>query len=141
MPIKPENRKRYPDNWQEIRAATLKRAGNACEQCGVPNSIVIARGIDDDAGTFMIADTGAVHDADTGEYRGRAKGSEYCSRKMIRVVLTIAHLDHTPEHNAPENLRALCQRCHLAHDRDHHQQTAYKTRRRLLALGDLFDHA
>src|SRR5262245_5130063 len=29
------------------------------------------------------------------------------------VVLTIGHLDHTPEHCGDENLRAWCQRCHL----------------------------
>lgn len=34
-----------------------------------------------------------------------------------RVVLTIAHLDQLPENNNPKNLRALCQRCHLAYDR------------------------
>jgi 5-methylcytosine-specific restriction endonuclease McrA len=33
-----------------------------------------------------------------------------------RVVLTIAHLDHTPENNDPSNLRALCQRCHNRYD-------------------------
>ena len=33
-----------------------------------------------------------------------------------RVVLTIAHLDHTPEHNDPSNLRAWCQRCHNTYD-------------------------
>lgn len=35
------------------------------------------------------------------------------------VVLTIAHLDHQPENNAPGNLRALCQRCHNKHDAAH----------------------
>ncbi len=33
-----------------------------------------------------------------------------------KVVLTVAHLDHQPENCAPENLRALCQRCHNAWD-------------------------
>lgn len=37
-----------------------------------------------------------------------------------RVVLTIAHLDHTPEHNDPANLRAWCQRCHLTYDAPRH---------------------
>ncbi|MFH5923806.1 hypothetical protein [Roseomonas xinghualingensis] len=37
------------------------------------------------------------------------------------VVLTVAHLDHQPENSSDENLRALCQRCHLNHDRPHHQ--------------------
>ena len=31
MPIKPENRKRYPTNWKEIRKDILKRADNKCE--------------------------------------------------------------------------------------------------------------
>jgi hypothetical protein len=30
-----------------------------------------------------------------------------------KVVLTIAHLDHTPENCARENLKCLCQRCHF----------------------------
>lgn len=34
-----------------------------------------------------------------------------------RVVLTIAHLDQQPENNNPDNLRALCQKCHLGYDR------------------------
>lgn len=37
MPIKTENKHRYPSNWKSIRAAILERAGHRCEQCGVPN--------------------------------------------------------------------------------------------------------
>jgi len=44
------------------------------------------------------------------------------------VVLTIAHLDHDTTNNEPDNLRALCQRCHLTWDAKHHAQTARKTR-------------
>lgn len=33
-----------------------------------------------------------------------------------RVVLTIAHMEHDPRDSRPEVLRALCQRCHNAHD-------------------------
>lgn len=33
-----------------------------------------------------------------------------------KVVLTIAHLDHTPENCEDWNLRALCQRCHNRYD-------------------------
>lgn len=46
-----------------------------------------------------------------------------------RVVLTIAHLDHTPEHCEDENLMAMCQLHHLRYDQKHHQQNAYQTRR------------
>jgi hypothetical protein len=31
MPIRPENRARYPPNWKELRAAVLERARNRCE--------------------------------------------------------------------------------------------------------------
>lgn len=40
MPIKPENRGRYPANWKEIRAAILERADNKCEFCGIENYAV-----------------------------------------------------------------------------------------------------
>ena len=33
-----------------------------------------------------------------------------------RVVLTVAHLDHQPEHCDDANLAALCQRCHNRYD-------------------------
>ena len=40
-----------------------------------------------------------------------------------RVVLTVAHLDHTPENCDPSNLRALCQRCHNKYDAKHRAET------------------
>jgi hypothetical protein len=49
-----------------------------------------------------------------------------------------AHLDHNPADNRPRNLKSLCQRCHLIHDRPHHlarRRTAYLLRR---SFGDLF---
>jgi hypothetical protein len=55
-----------------------------------------------------------------------------------RVVLTIAHLDHNPEHCDPANLRAWCQRCHLTYDAKFHAQNARKTRLAKKASGDLF---
>lgn len=45
-----------------------------------------------------------------------------------RVVLTIAHLDHTPENCDPNNLRALCQKCHNTYDARHRAETRAKTR-------------
>ena len=37
MPIRPENKDRYPKEWKQIRAHILERAGNRCEFCGVEN--------------------------------------------------------------------------------------------------------
>jgi len=85
MPIKPENKARYPKNWMQIRASILERANHCCEFCGIPN------------------------------YTIRENGS--------KVVLTIAHLDHTPENNDPSNLRALCQKCHNGYDAPHRAAT------------------
>ena len=48
----------------------------------------------------------------------------------IRIVLTIAHLDHIIEHGEDKNLAALCQKCHLAHDRQDNIKKARETRRK-----------
>lgn len=121
MPIKPENRARYPKDWPQIRAAILERAGNCCEWpgCGVRNGAV---GIWKAGFFFKLADSaeeiGLLADAyaDEGE-------------KVIRIVLTVAHKDHTPENCDPDNLAAWCQRHHLAYDHTHHITNSYMTRR------------
>jgi hypothetical protein len=57
---------------------------------------------------------------------------------MTRVVLAAAHLDSDPTNNRVKNLRALCQRCHMLHDRPHHLAQRWITYGRRLAAGDLF---
>lgn len=37
-----------------------------------------------------------------------------------KVILTVAHIDRNKENNRFNNLAALCQRCHLAHDARQH---------------------
>ncbi len=37
MPIRPENRHRYPADWPAISRAIRERDGWACVRCGVPN--------------------------------------------------------------------------------------------------------
>lgn len=138
MPIKPENRHRYPQNWKQIRAAILERAGNKCETCNAPNHTRIARGAGSDEGTYML-DSADVYCADTGAHLGQCRHSDYDLARMVDVVLTIAHLDHTPENCEPDNLRALCQRCHLRYDAAHHAQTAYTTRKAKANTSDLFE--
>lgn len=94
MPIRPENKNRYPKNWGEIRTAILNRAGGCCEFCGRKNHSMVLN-----------------------EKTG----------KMVKVVLTIAHLNHIPEDCRPENLRALCQRCHNKYDAKHRAETRRQT--------------
>lgn len=138
MPIKPANRIRYPANWKQIRVSILERARHCCEQCKVRNHEVIQRGRGSDKGTYREIDTGTVRDAENGYWLGFVHESDYCGTPT-RIVLTIAHLDHTPEHCEPSNLKALCQRCHLAYDAEHHRKNAAATRRARKAIGDLFE--
>jgi 5-methylcytosine-specific restriction endonuclease McrA len=137
MPIKPENRARYPKDWPAIRARILARAGNACEKCKAPNRTRIARGAGKDEGTYML-DTAEVFCADTGQHLGSCRHSDYQLARMVDVVLTIAHLDHTPENCADDNLRAWCQRCHLAYDAEHLRANAQATRRAKAGTLELF---
>ncbi|MFJ2745881.1 hypothetical protein ACIO3O_40195 [Streptomyces sp. NPDC087440] len=99
MPIRPENLARYPDNWPEISARIrFERAGGRCEcsgQCGLEHP-----------GGRCLALHGQPH-PDTGS----------------QVLLTTAHLNHTPEDVREEVLLAACQRCHLRIDHGHHKVT------------------
>ncbi len=108
MPIRPENRHRYPPDWPKISLAIKERAGWRCEcegECG--------------RGTHP------------GRCPNRHGNSAYGTGST--VCLTTAHLDHIPEHCDPDNLRAMCQGCHLHHDAGHHAVTRAQTRARALA--------
>lgn len=102
MPIRPENKDRYPEDWPAISAAIRQRAGDRCEcegECG------------------------------RGTHEGRCPNSQgqpaYGTGSI--VVLTTAHLDHTPENCADDNLKSMCQGCHLHYDRKHHAETRRRT--------------
>lgn len=126
MPI---DYKKYPPNWKtEIRPAILKRAGNCCEQCNIPNYIVILRGHYAGSEVFQDQD-GNIYYA----HNSVAMGSDYvgevdptCKNNYIKIVLTIAHLNHDINDNREENLKALCQRCHNRHDINHRKQNRKK---------------
>jgi len=70
--------------------------------------------------------------------------SAFCPAKatrvhLTRVVLAAAHIDNNPSNNQIRNLRALCQRCHMLHDRPHHLRQRRLRHRAQLAVGDLFE--
>jgi 5-methylcytosine-specific restriction endonuclease McrA len=50
--------------------------------------------------------------------------------KPYLVILTTAHLDNNPQNNLDENLKALCQRCHLKYDRESHTRNLKRNLRR-----------
>lgn len=100
MPIRPENRCRYPKDWRQISEhRRFVVADNKCEFCGAEN------------------------------YKPHPiTGS--------KVVLTVAHLDHQPENCSPDNLRALCQKCHNTYDAPH-RAAGRKFRKQNLKQGEL----
>lgn len=104
MPIRPENKDRYPPNWPDIRQAILDRAGDCCEICGVRNH---AFGYRDRQGLFVEVEG---YESETYCWIGKKR------QKIVKIVLTIMHLDHQPENCDPENLRAACQLCHNRYD-------------------------
>lgn len=130
MPIKPENKARYPADWPEVRERILRRAHWRCEHDGC-TAMHRDVGWWREGGHFVPMNS-ALRDAgaQAGDVIACAGGG---SIKLIRIVLTIAHLDHQPENCADDNLRAWCQRHHLAYDQQHHAANAYRTRRARLA--------
>ena len=98
MPIRPENKLRYPKDWPEIsRRIRFERAGGRCECSG--------QCFDDHGG------------------RCKKRNGDPTPTPGWHVVLTTAHLNHTPEDCRDENLLALCQACHLKLDARHHRET------------------
>jgi hypothetical protein len=136
MPLTKEQRAAYGPGWPAISRQVREEAGQRCERCAAPNGELIARGAGDRAGTYMV-ETGEVRDDTTGAVLGVARGSEYDVARMVKVVLTVAHLDGTLDHRR-DNLAALCQQCHLRLDAPQHARNAAATRRARLAAGDLF---
>lgn len=58
--------------------------------------------------------------------------------RIVRIVLTVAHLDHQPENVGDDNLAALCQRCHNRYDAKMRAAGIRERARAAAALGDLF---
>jgi len=120
MPIRPSERARYPKDWKAISLRIRERAGNRCEcegECG-------------------------LHRTNPGPRRCEEVNGEPAKWARGKVVLTVAHLNHVPEDVSDTNLKAMCQRCHLTYDAEHHAQTSYATRKERAQTADMFapDH-
>ena len=106
---------RYPDDWlTRIRPDILERDQHRCKFCGVSNYETIWRHNDDPAHYVYIDDSLAMV-TDDGEIVGNYELMDY-GDKPVKIVLTIAHLDHDISNNDYDNLAALCQRCHNTYD-------------------------
>jgi hypothetical protein len=88
MPI---NYKEYHPKWSLIRRYILKREGNKCKFCGAVNYSYVNK---------HTRKPSLKDDPDT-----------------IQIILTIGHLDQDINNNKFSNLAAMCQKCHLSHNR------------------------
>jgi hypothetical protein len=115
----PVDYNRYPKDWKQISLRIRERSGNRCEcegECG-------------------------LHRTNPGPRRCCERNGEKAKWAKGKVILTVAHLgvpkpDGTPgdPHDKldvrDENLKAMCQRCHLRYDLKEHMKNAANTRRR-----------
>lgn len=156
MPIRAENKALYPSNWREISRQIRERSQHCCEQCGLRNYSV---GYRDAGGAFhRLCGNGPCDAAGEGQHwpsltpisyqearefadhnNSENDGRDAEGNRWLVIVLTVAHLDHDPRNCDPSNLKALCQRCHLRYDVEHHGQTAAQTRRQGKVVADLFE--
>src|SRR5215831_16998036 len=101
MPIRAENVARYPKNWPEISGRTKNRARWKCEACGVAHGAIGGRRPN---GTFVPAvpiGTGGLR-SEWPAPRTLARCVDGFAYRIIRIVLTVAHLDHQPENCSDE---------------------------------------
>ena len=113
MPI---DYRRYPSNWKsEIIPAVLERAGHCCERCRLPNKSevwAIKMAVKDEDGRYKLRSIWFRNENDA------HREATFTIPTKIKVVLTIAHLDHdeTNHEVSLDRLQALCQMCHLRYD-------------------------
>lgn len=140
VPIKPELKGFYPLDWRELSASVrFRRAKGRCEHCDRPHGRLVC----------VLAD-GRWWDEDLSRWRddkGKrvrtnlpppAELAPGFGHVWTKVAIACAHLNHDVADNAARNLAALCQRCHLTHDRPEHLRRRRLTYLMRRAIGDLF---
>lgn len=90
----PFDKRKYPPYWSQFsKHIRFERAGNKCEECGIENGTMNARGA-------KVVLTVAHLDHDGGVCDCRRRTGRKCAR--------------------PDHVKAMCQRCHLALDKPAH---------------------
>lgn len=131
MPISKENKLKYPKNWKQISLNVRALAHNKCEFCGLKNGLV---GLRDKEGKFYTVDfiEDQLNQKGIDLYESilshHINKNGELKKGFTKIVLTVAHLDHNPENNNLENLKALCQKCHLNYDKEQHLKTRQKNK-------------
>lgn len=111
MPIRPENKARYPKDWKAISLEVRTAAGWVCE------------------GSPAYPDCRAQN----------AKPHPVTGSTVVLTVAHLNHIPEdcgTPEDRS--NLRAWCQRCHLTYDAPMHRAGRMERAKAKMADSDLF---
>ena len=123
MPIRPENRARYPKNWKsEVVPRIRARSGNRCECTGI-------------CGRQHCGPSGG---AKIGDRCNAWNGMPIDDIMGPKIVLTVMHLNHQPEDCRDENLLHACQGCHNRYDAPVRAAGIQARRKAARASGDLF---
>lgn len=122
--MSPMDRRRYHPDWPWIVRQIRAQAGDRCEFCGVPNHTWVQRNV---IGDWQLdEELQQWNSTEAWIWLGTDDPPD-----PVWIVLTVAHVaDRDPMNVDPSNLRALCQRCHLNHDRPENQRRAIETRKR-----------
>lgn len=117
MPI---DYKKYPDNWlTEIRPRILKRANYTCEFEGCDfkhgETVWSVKYRGKTQAWYRNKEDADAHQPKSFEMK---KGEIVPNPKPVKVILTVAHLDHDESNHdvKDERLKAGCQLCHLRYD-------------------------
>lgn len=115
MPIRPENRARYPKSWKAMVAQARERSGDRCECDGK---------------------CGLTHD---GGRCAALNGKPHPSTGSI-VVLTLAHEHGVPlEETSIERMFHACQQCHNRYDAPMRRAGIQQRAREALGIRDMFE--
>lgn len=137
MPIRPQHRWLYPIDWQQLTdMIRFQRAKGRCEGCARPHGKQVIHLGD---GRWWSEEEFTWRDGRGRIVRRLAPPAlSETALKTTMVYLATAHLDHNPGNSDPKNLKALCQRCHIIHDRAEHQRRRRISFLMSRAIGDLF---
>lgn len=122
---------KYPDNWKtEIRPAILERDNHECTDCGLKNYSIGFRHKDGSFEPYEL--TNGV------TFKEQKAIAKSMGLRLIKIVLTIAHLDHDITNNDYNNLSSKCQKCHLDYDKEHHEKNRRETLKQKKQQKELF---
>lgn len=133
MPLREENRQRYPADWVDVVASVRARSGDRCESCDIPRGAWRLT-VPGEGDVVVVPGPGNRLSREQ-RLQIKAAIARGAKPKKRPIRLTTAHLDHVPENCALDNLRHWCERCHNRYDAQTRAE-GIKARRREARLAE-----